>query len=600
MHKVRNQIKKAALAVGVIMTLGSVLTFGQVRIEEPKLLEIQQAYHRGEIDVDRAVLEQFRMMYEPINLKDGQKLIEKCATPAHMFLHRHRNELSVQTRSKVEEYQSEKRKSSAMLAEESYISPSGKFEVIYYTSGGDSVSLEDNDNNGTPDYVERVAESADSSYRHEVINIGYPDPIPIGMQYRVYIENVGGAYGFTATSGTSPGGTYIVVNNNFNGFPSNSHPEGDTVGAIYATVAHEFKHAIQYIQNNWSGESDLWLEMDATLMEEVVYDDVNDYYNYIDNFSSDLFSSASTSLIPGSYEDITWALFFEEYIGPDFWVEVWERIEAEPSIIFLTAVRDELNARGYNFNEEMVRSYMWHFASGSRSGNDGYGFEEKTFYPSVNVDASFGSVPVAGVSLNNINRVASRYLEITPTANDLGIIDVAIDFDSTQIGLGVIYYMKNGETREQIATGEDKGQVYLPSDIDWEEVNKVGIVTTNYSSDVSSSQLKLQFGTNGNPVNIKDPVYVDLPETIKVYQNYPNPFNPETTISFEIPRPAFISLEVFDIMGRKVQTLVNREFDVSAARHEVTFNASRLSSGVYIYRLRIDDLVFIKKMTLVK
>lgn len=600
MHKVRNQIKKAAIIAGFILTLISFPAFGQVRIQEPKLLDVQQAYQRGEIDVDRAVLEQFRMLYEPKNIRDGEKLIEKCATPAHMFLHRHRSEISEQTRRMVEEYQVKRKTASTMLAEETYISPSGKFEIIYYTSGVDSVSLEDSDSNGTPDYVERVAESADSSYRHEVNTIGYPDPIPMGMQYRVYIENVGGAYGFTSTSPSSPGGTYIVVNNNFNGFPPNSHPEGTTIGAIYATVAHEFKHAIQYIQNNWSGESNLWLEMDATLMEEVVYDDVNDYYNYIDNFSSDLFSSASTSLIPGSYEDITWALFFEEYIGPDFWVEVWERIEAEPSILFLTAVSDELSARGYNFNEEVVRSYMWHFVSGSRSGVDDYGFEEKNFYPSVNVEASFGSVPVAGVPVNTINRVSSRYLEVTPTANDLGMIDVAIDFDSTQIGLGLIYYMKNGETREQIATGSGKGQVYLPSDIDWEEVNKLGVITTNYSSDLSSGQLELQFGKNGNPVNIKDPVYVDLPEEIKVYQNYPNPFNPETMISFEIPRPAFITLEVFDIMGRKVQTLVNRNFDVSANRHEVTFNASSLSSGVYIYRLRIDDLVFIKKMTLVK
>ncbi len=73
MHKVRNQIKKAAFALGMVLTFGSALAFGQVRIEEPKLLDIQQAYHRGEIDVDRAVLEQFRIMYEPTNFKDGQK-----------------------------------------------------------------------------------------------------------------------------------------------------------------------------------------------------------------------------------------------------------------------------------------------------------------------------------------------------------------------------------------------------------------------------------------------------------------------------------------------------------------------------------------------
>lgn len=600
MHKVRNQIKKAAFTIAAMLTLGTVLVFGQVSVEEPKLLDIQQAYQRGEIDVDRAVKEQFRMIFEPSDAKIEYRSFEKCLTPAFMFLHRHRDEISAETKNKIEEYEARKMKASSMLAEESYISPSEKFEIIYYTSGQDSVSQEDNDSNGIPDYVEYVAESADSSYRHEVLNIGYPDPIPDGAQYRIYIENAGGAYGFTRTSSSSPGGTNVVVNNNYDGFPSNTHPQGNTVGAIYATVAHEFKHAIQYIQNNWSGETDLWLEMDATLMEEVVYDDVNDYYNYIENFSSDLFSRPSTSLIPGSYEDITWALFFEENIGPDFWVEVWERIEAQPSIEFLEAVDDELNSRGYDFDEEVVRSYLWHFASGSREGNDDYGFEEKAFYPDANADASFMSVPPEEVLISDIDPMASRFLEISPSQNDIGRIDAAIDFDSTQIGIGLLFYMKTGETREQIATGAGKGQVYLPSDINWDDVEKLGIIATNYSSEVDSRELKLQFGKNGNPVNIKDPAYVDLPEEIKVYQNYPNPFNPVTTISFEIPRPAFVRLEVFDITGRKVQTLVNRNFDVQADRHEVLFDASRLSSGVYIYRLQIEDLVVTKKMTLVK
>lgn len=600
MHKVRNQIKKAAFALVAMLTFGHVLVFGQVQTDRPKLLDIQQAYQRGEIDVERAVKEQFRMIFEPSDEKVGHRSFEKCLTPAFMFLHRHRDEISEQTRNKIEEYETQKVMSSTMLAEENYISPSGKFEIIYYTSGEDSVSLEDNDSNGIPDYVEYVAESADSSYQHMINTIGYSDPIPDGMQYRVYIENASGAYGFTSTSSSAPGGTYVVVNNNFDGFPPNTHPEGNTVGAIYATVAHEFKHSIQYIQNNWSGENDRWAEMDATLMEEVVYDDVNDYYNYIDNFSSDLFSRPSTSLIPGSYEDITWALYFEEYIGPDFWVEVWERIEAQPSIEFLAAVEDELNTRGYDFDEEVVRSYLWHFASGSRAGNDDYGFEEKMFYPDANTDASFLSVPPEEVSISDIRPMSSRFFEISPSQNDLGRIDAAIDFDSTQIGLGLIFYMKNGETREQIATGTGKGQVYVPSDIDWEDVNKLGIIATNYSSDISSSELKLQFGKTGNPVNIKDPIYVDLPNAIKVYQNYPNPFNPVTNISFEIPRPSFVTLEVFDVMGRKVQTLVNRYFDVQAGAHVVPFNASSLSSGVYIYRLRIDDMVFTKKMTLVK
>ncbi|MFD2531366.1 T9SS type A sorting domain-containing protein [Gracilimonas halophila] len=603
MHKVRNQIKKAAFTLVAMLTFGPVLVFGQVQTERPKLLDIQQSYQRGEIDVDRAVLEQFRMMYEPTNLKDGQKLIEKCATPAHMFLHRHRNELSEQTRSKVEEYRKSRIKSSAMLAEESYISPSGKFEVIYYTSGGDSVSLEDNDNNGTPDYVERVAEAADSSYRHMVNTLGYPDPIYGNTNpYPVYIESMGGIYGFAdyGFERNLAADTFIAINNNFDGFPDNTHPAGITVGAIYVTMAHEFKHAIQYIQNNWSGESDLWLEMDATLMEEVVYDNVNDYYNYIYNFSSDLFSSPSTSLIPGSYEDITWALFFEEYIGPDFWVEVWERIEAQPSIQFLEAVDDELSSRGYDFDEEVVRSYMWHFVSGSRSGNDGYGFEEKEFYPEANTEASFFSVPNEEVLIRNIKPMASRFLEVSPSENDYGPIEVAVDFDSSQVGLGFLIYLKSGETVELLATGRDKQQVFLPSTSYWEDIERLGVVVSNFSTDVDTKSLLLQFGKSGRLVDLRDPEYADLPESVSAFQNYPNPFNPITNISFELSKTSKITLEVYDIMGRKIQTLANETLKLRSRPYVYEFNAKGLSSGVYIYRLRIDNEVYTKKMTLVK
>lgn len=598
MHKVRNQIKKAVFALVAMLTFGSVLVFGQVQTDRPKLLDIQQAYQRGEIDVDRAVLEQFRMLYEPKAFQQGEKLIEKCATPAHLFLHRHRHEISEQTRNKIEEYKIQKAMSSTMLAEESYISPSGKFEIIYYTSGEDSVSLEDNDSNGVPDYVERVAESADSSYRHEVLNIGYPDPIPDGMQYRVYIENAGGAYGYTSTSSTAPGGTYVVVNNNFNGFPPNTHPEGNTVGAIYATVAHEFKHAIQYIQNNWSGDTDLWLEMDATLMEEVVYDDVNDYYNYIDNFSTDLFSRPFTSLIPGSYEDITWALFFEEYIGPDFWVEVWERIEAQPSIKYLVAVEDELNTRGYDFDEEVVRSYLWHFASGGLAGQDDYGFEEKDAYPTPQLEHSYSSVPSGELSMNNIDPIASRYFEIIPSTSDNGLVEIAVDFDSTQVGIGLIAYLRTGEITELISTGRDKAQVYVPTDLLWTDIDRLGIVVTNFDTEIEADNLFLSVGKSGQIVTIRDSDFADLPEEINAYQNYPNPFNPETNITFDLPRSAYVKLEVFDIMGRKIGTLVD-EFR-RLGNYTETFNADRLSSGVYLYRLRIDREVFIKKMTLVK
>jgi len=89
------------------------------------------------------------------------------------------------------------------------------------------------------------------------------------------------------------------------------------------------------------------------------------------------------------------------------------------------------------------------------------------------------------------------------------------------------------------------------------------------------------------------------PEKYELCQNYPNPFNPTTTIQFALKNDGFTSLVVYDMLGREVATLVNRE--MKAGYHQVVFSdMSRLSSGVYIYKLISGDFHSIKKMMLLK
>ena len=90
----------------------------------------------------------------------------------------------------------------------------------------------------------------------------------------------------------------------------------------------------------------------------------------------------------------------------------------------------------------------------------------------------------------------------------------------------------------------------------------------------------------------------DLPENFGLSQNYPNPFNPSTVISYQLPENGMVRLQVFDMLGREVATLVDGR--ISAGEHSVTFDAGNLSSGVYIYRLQAGNNVFTKKLTLIK
>ncbi len=91
---------------------------------------------------------------------------------------------------------------------------------------------------------------------------------------------------------------------------------------------------------------------------------------------------------------------------------------------------------------------------------------------------------------------------------------------------------------------------------------------------------------------------ISQPFGFSLEQNYPNPFNPSTTIEFSIPQNGFITLKVFNVLGREVATLVNEQ--VEAGKHKVEFDASNLNSGVYFYKVESGSFADTKKMILLK
>lgn len=95
-----------------------------------------------------------------------------------------------------------------------------------------------------------------------------------------------------------------------------------------------------------------------------------------------------------------------------------------------------------------------------------------------------------------------------------------------------------------------------------------------------------------------DPVSVNAPESIRLEQNYPNPFNPVTRLEFGISKLGFVSLKVYDILGKEVKALVNEIRP--AGTYSVSFDGSNLSSGVYYYRLESGRFTEVKRMVLLK
>ena len=157
----------------------------------------------------------------------------------------------------------------------------------------------------------------------------------------------------------------------------------------------------------------------------------------------------------------------------------------------------------------------------------------------------------------------------------------------------ITYNLSNLEKYDNIdyqvdCSGIEPGEYYLR-------------LTTTVQGDAAYSLANIQEdNVDLNKKNYKKVLFngESLPKTYELSQNYPNPFNPSTTIRYQLPQDGLVTLKIYDILGREVKTLVNEE--KAKGRYEVNFNASNLASGVYLYRIRVNDYVAVKKMMLIK
>ena len=117
------------------------------------------------------------------------------------------------------------------------------------------------------------------------------------------------------------------------------------------------------------------------------------------------------------------------------------------------------------------------------------------------------------------------------------------------------------------------------------------------SPDSSSVRYSIQIRKTDANTNIEE-IADQLPAAYKLNNNYPNPFNPSTKINFAIPENSTVKLIVYNLLGEEVSILVNKE--LSAGIYEYTWNAGKLSSGIYIYRLITNKFISTKKMVLLR
>ncbi len=233
-----------------------------------------------------------------------------------------------------------------------------------------------------------------------------------------------------------------------------------------------------------------------------------------------------------------------------------------------------------------------------------------TYYPSTTYWQGATTLYPTG-NLTNINVGAIR---LTSTTNNNSVNGKVMRLTDAQIGnlKDAVLYAKSGNTFVRCGVSDGNGVYHLPSlpagnlKIICNRIgftNDSAMVTVTSSSNIDS----INFHLYRVSVGIKQISSV-VPSEYKLYQNYPNPFNPSTIIRYQITpltppfgkggTGGFVTLKVYDILGKEVATLVNNKQIPGV--YEVTWEASQYPSGIYFYRLISGDFSETKKMLMIK
>lgn len=239
------------------------------------------------------------------------------------------------------------------------------------------------------------------------------------------------------------------------------------------------------------------------------------------------------------------------------------------------------------------------FTDNARTGKD-----ELDAYTLIPLSAShieFNSL------LNNGTELAINNLPLNFNSRNF----IPLHFDSFENGLPTsgAFEMKWGDFRSipeewilVLIDNETGEEIDLKEQLSYEFNHSTRAkIRRNYDPLSPSYQIRGKARTLNSRFTLKvstEQIERDVPEQIFLSQNYPNPFNPNTTIEFGLDETANVVLEIYDVIGRKVQTIINEQRN--PGRYQARFDARALASGVYFYRLQANGEVFIKRMTFIK
>ncbi len=211
----------------------------------------------------------------------------------------------------------------------------------------------------------------------------------------------------------------------------------------------------------------------------------------------------------------------------------------------------------YDFNGNIIWSHAYGRDTVSNGGNAGF---------CIKTD-NIGNVFVAGKSVSLATKEDAMILKYSSA----GVLQFAYNYNGSAFEMD---YFNSLIT-------DSNGKIYACG-FTFVGTNNCDFITVKLTGSLTGVN-----GTNN-----------EIPDGFNLSQNYPNPFNPSTKISFSLPKASFVKMVVYDITGKEVEVLVNE--NMNAGSFEVDFNASKLTSGVYFYRITADGFTETNKMILTK
>ena len=316
---------------------------------------------------------------------------------------------------------------------QSAMSAAGHFKIHYNTTGIHAVATTDADGNGVPDYVDETARAFENAWDVQITQMGYsPPPSDGDGVYDIYIKNLASqsAYGFTYPIAfpelVTP--SYMEIDNNF----TDNIYFTRGIDGLKVTASHEFHHAVQFAYYA-DFDAAWWQELTATWMEDVVYPEINDFYQYMSCPSSlsCIYDDPEASLdkFSGSLHPFGGAIFahyLEQVYGAEAIKSVWDLLKArDPSSYDLSLIDQGLPLGG--FEGVLPRFSVWNYLTNTRA-RTGY-YSEAADLPSIkHADATLVSGGTVSGS-ETLDHLGTTYVRVA-TSNLAGGLQGSFTLDA--------------------------------------------------------------------------------------------------------------------------------------------------------------------------